>query len=66
MLSALTTGGHTFVRVGGEEEGAIWAVATLQLLSCHGTELIDSIDEFLVVPAETTTYCVRPHLDVEI
>lgn len=64
VLSALTTGGHTFIWVGREEECVIWAVATLHLYICHGTELIDGINEFLVVPAETTSYCVKAQLVV--
>lgn len=61
-LSALTTGGNTFIWVGGEEGCIIWAVATLQLYICHGTEVTDGVDEFLVVPADRTTYCVKAQL----
>lgn len=63
-ISSLTTAGHTFIWVGREEDGARWAVATLQLHICHGTELIDSVDEFVVVPAETVYTVWRPYLVV--
>lgn len=58
MLFALTTSGHTLIWVGGEEGGVIRADATLQLHICHATELIDGKDEFMVVPVETTAWCV--------
>jgi len=63
--SALTTGRNTFIRGGGEEFGATGAEATLHLNTNHLTELIDSIDKLLVVPAETTTYCVRANVVCE-